>query len=370
MTFKHVKFEDSVTMRSLERVARDKGWLPPVKSLSKIASLNETDLSISVNLTENIMKLCSGLRASGLDKYADDVESKFMSYKSAQTLYETSKEKDEDLVDAAHPKGSHKLTDMDGDNVIETIIDQHLAGIKLTEKKPTGKLASNKDILRSVKIVLAQAANPTIVQNLNIVLNSVQTIFVLHEDQSFLTRPIASGKDTLINYINQAISNAGNPSSLERILPMIKLGLDSFYSAFKPGTIIGGVPNETWAGMTSLFAKANTALGTIQKALSEPAAAAPKVASQLNILNKWLGNAFSVLKGFQAKIATDPDLEDAEKKQANQWISAKMNQVQGVKAQLEGMEDEEKEQNASILLGNLKKITTPSFSEFKSNWID
>jgi len=369
MTFKHVKFEDSVTMRSLERVARDKGWLPPEKSLSKIASLNETDLSISVNLTENIMKLCSGLRASGLNAYADDVESKFMSYKRAQTLYETSKEKGEDLVDAAHPKGSHKLGDMDGDGVIETIIDQHLAGIKLTEKKPTGKLAS-KDILKSVKVVLAQAANPTVVQGLNTILSSVQTIFALHEEQSFLTRPITFGKDKLIGYINQAISNAGNPASLEQILPRIKLGLDNFYGAFKPGSVIGGVSDETWAGMTPLFAKANTALSAVQKALAAPAPAAAKPASQLDTLNKWLANAFSVLKGFQAKIATDPDLEDPEKKQANQWIAAKLNQVQGVKAQLDGMEAEEQEQNANILLGNLKKITTPSFAQFKSTWID
>lgn len=153
MTFKHVKFEDSVTMRSLERVARDKGWIHDTP-ISKIASLNETDLSISMNLTENIMKLCAGLRASGAHKYADEVELKFMNYKKAQTLYETSKETGEDLIDSAHPKGSHKLSDMDGDNVIETIIDQHLAAIKLTEKKPTGKLSSASEILNQVKVAL------------------------------------------------------------------------------------------------------------------------------------------------------------------------------------------------------------------------
>jgi hypothetical protein len=157
MTFKHVKFEDSAVMRSLEKVASQKGL---VKSdpLKKTAS-KQTDLFPTTNLTENILKLCEGLRHQGFNKYADELEDKFVVYKqaAAATLYETSPEEGKDLVDAAHPKGSHHLEGLDSDEaVIETILDQHLKDTKVVEKKPTGKLSSSRDILRAVKFVLAQ----------------------------------------------------------------------------------------------------------------------------------------------------------------------------------------------------------------------
>lgn len=153
MTFKHVKFEDSVVMRSLEKLAKEKG-LVKEESITKTASKTVT---ASDNLTENVLTLCAGLRERGFQKQANELETKFMTLKQAQTLYETSSEKGEDLVDAAHPKGSHKLEGVDGDEaVFETILDQHLKNIKMIDKKPTGKLASSKDILGAVKKVLGE----------------------------------------------------------------------------------------------------------------------------------------------------------------------------------------------------------------------
>lgn len=154
MTFKHTKF-DSEVFRSLERVALDKGMITPEVPLIKEASVKVEDLSPTNDLMINVVKLCSGLRSRGFDKYADEVESKFFALKSANVLYDVSKETGEDLVDAAHPKGSHKLEDVDGDSLIETILDRHLKMIEVTNKKPTGKLA-NIDIINSVKIALAQ----------------------------------------------------------------------------------------------------------------------------------------------------------------------------------------------------------------------
>jgi hypothetical protein len=363
MTFKHINFDDSFTMRSLERVARDKGWIHETP-INKIAALQENDLSISNNLTENVMKLCAGLRASGMHKSAEEVELKFMIYKKAQTLYETSKEKGEDLVDEAHPKGSHKLSNIEGDSVIETIVDQHLAGIKLTEKKPTGKLASS-DALKAVKNILAQAANPVVIQQLNIVLRSVKTIFNLHEETSFLARPIMFGKDNLIENINEAISNANNPELLDQLFPKIKLGLDKFYSNFKPG-MITGVDASTWAGMTPLFNKANTALNAAQKVINEKGEV--PISPEIGTLTKWISNAKSTLKKWETIIGSDPDREDADKETAISWISKKMGQVTDIENKFQSLNDEEKASSAIALLTNLKKITTPSFGQFKSNW--
>lgn len=154
MTFKHVKFEDSVTMRSLERLAKEKGWSQP--ELLKTAEASQPDYSVSGNVMENILKLCAGLRALGHNKYANELEEKFIAYKRANSLYETSSETGDDVVDQAHPDGSHKVSDVDGDATVETIIDQHLKMVEVTNKKPTGKLASHNDILHAVKNVLAQ----------------------------------------------------------------------------------------------------------------------------------------------------------------------------------------------------------------------
>lgn len=154
MTFKHIKFEDSVVMRSLEKLYKEKGLLKE-EPLKKEAS-SKLDLRASSNLMENILKLCNGLRSYGLDKQANELESNYLSYKKANTLYETSKETGEDLINAAHPKGSHKV-DVLGDDlaIVETILDRHLKMIKVVDKVPTGKLASS-NIINSVKKALGE----------------------------------------------------------------------------------------------------------------------------------------------------------------------------------------------------------------------
>lgn len=153
MTFKNIKFEESPIMRSLEKIAKEKGMIKEAP-LKKEAESN-LDLSISTSLMENILKLCAGLRKSGLNKQADELEVNFLTYKKANTLYETSKETGEDLVDRAHPNGSHKLEGVLGDSLVETILDKHLKMVDVVNKKPTGKLSSSSSIINAIKIALA-----------------------------------------------------------------------------------------------------------------------------------------------------------------------------------------------------------------------
>lgn len=154
MSFKHIKFEESFVMRSLEKLCKEKGLIKN-ESVKKEASV-KLDLTASSNLMENILKLCSGLRLYGFDKQANELELNFLKYKKANTLYETSKETGDDLINAAHPNGSHKV-DVLGDDlaVVETILDRHLKMLKVLDKKPTGKLVSS-NIINSVKKALAE----------------------------------------------------------------------------------------------------------------------------------------------------------------------------------------------------------------------
>jgi hypothetical protein len=159
MTFKHIKFDESATMREFERIGVAKGIIKEESILEKLAArkpIKKANLDPTSNLTENVIKLCSGLREGGLEAYAEELEQAFMIYKRSDNLYNVTKEEGEDLIDAAHPKGSHKLDGVDGDATIETVIDQHLADIKMIGKQPTGKLTTAAEVIAAVKMVLGQ----------------------------------------------------------------------------------------------------------------------------------------------------------------------------------------------------------------------
>lgn len=154
MTFKHIKFQDSAIMRSLEKQALNNGSIQPDIMVKSASTENEVvDLYPSDNLMLDLVKLCAGLRQARLNKHAEEIESKFVQYKRAQTLYQVSKETGDDLVNAAHPDGSHQLEGVSGDSVIETILDRHQKMLDIVDKKPTGKLA-NLNAIQSIKIAL------------------------------------------------------------------------------------------------------------------------------------------------------------------------------------------------------------------------
>lgn len=159
MTFKHVKFEDSPVMRSLEKVAHQKGLVKadPLKKTAAAVKKTAANLVPTENLLANVLKLCAGLRERGFEKQAEDLEGHLSDYKKAQTMYETSPEKGEDLVHAAHPKGSHKLEGVDAENdgaVFEDILDQMAKSIEMVNKKPTGKLSEAQKAIQAVKVTL------------------------------------------------------------------------------------------------------------------------------------------------------------------------------------------------------------------------
>lgn len=162
MTYKHTDFNDSIIGRELAKIAIEKGLATPdepvkfkkvAEAYKEASALKPTD-----NFDENILKLCNGLRAQGFDKYATSIEVKFLQYKqadAANSLYDVSGETGEDLVGSAHPDGSHKMENMDGDCTIETILDRHKMMEHTVMKHPTGKLAA-KDALNIARIILAQ----------------------------------------------------------------------------------------------------------------------------------------------------------------------------------------------------------------------
>lgn len=176
MTYKNIKFDESSIMRSLEKIAVKKGLIKP-EEMTKVASAPKEDASLvpTENFEENILKLCSALRKSGYEKYAEEVESKFFVMKKAQ--YAVHDETGEDLINSAHPKGSAYLKGLEGEAVFTTVIDKQKALQHMVSRKPTGKQASlkaaadmvklagkleKKNAINAVNIILAQNFIPGI----------------------------------------------------------------------------------------------------------------------------------------------------------------------------------------------------------------
>lgn len=361
MTFKHTKFDDSATMRSLIKVATEKGWVKQ-EPIQKTASESE-DLFPSNSLTQNIIKLCSGLRSSGLNTQADELETKFLTYKQANSLYGVHKEEGKDLIDAAHPEGGHKMENLEGDAVIETILEKRLKILNVVNKKPTGKLASHTDIMNAVKVALG--GDPSKIQaQLNKVLRSVNTIFSLNEQQGFLRKISLDGEDELKALINSAIQSAKNPEVLEGLLYQIKSGLGSFYSGYKPGWAFGGVTDEVWASMEPLFALANGALAAAQKLLSEPdAPTAPAVVKKP--LEDLINQVNAVRNKVQSWKSIGPVIKQPT---AIKWINTELSNLEDI---LNRYNAAPEDQHANLVGALSKELNAElkDINQFEKDWI-
>jgi hypothetical protein len=153
MTFKHINFDESPTMRSYAKIALSKGFVKPVE-IEKTASVIK-DLSATPNIVENIIKICVELRNNNMYKFAEELEGYLLLYKKANALYNVTGISGKDIIDFAHPKGGEKIDNLQGDAYVETILENQIKLLQMLRKTPTGKLA-NVDILRAVKTVLAQ----------------------------------------------------------------------------------------------------------------------------------------------------------------------------------------------------------------------
>lgn len=148
MTYKKADFYSSPTMRQFSKIASDKGWLKSEKPIEKKASV----ASEPKGFVENAISLTAELRKQNnvvLNKLAEEIEYNLMQYKVA-SVYGVFNETGEDLVDQAHPDGSHKMEGMMGDAVIETVVDQQKKIHEVVFKKPKGKLA-NRELIELVK---------------------------------------------------------------------------------------------------------------------------------------------------------------------------------------------------------------------------
>jgi len=379
MNFKHEKFDDSAVMRSLEKVAREKGWVE-VKPITKSAS-NELNLSPSPNLVDNVMKLCAGLRQAGLERYALDIENKFVAFKQAATLYDTHGETGDDLIDAAHPKGSHKMEGLDN-AVFKTILDRHVDMINMIDKKPSGKLSNAKDILRAVKVVLAQApaAAPAsdvskleanIRQNMSRLKSSLTKLVSLTESEFTWS---------LSHRANEVSEWASNPTKAN--LDNIKKGLAGIREKCRPSWS-GGVSEDLWSKIQPLIdllislndksIEMRVQLNEVasQKLLAdeEKPSGSPAAPAVSNVILDKIKGYLRTLSIWTGKIQTDPDNDEDDKKKGIDWINKKVAALVNLKKIFDGLPDDEaRTESIPSFQSNLTSITK-DFEQFRTTWI-
>jgi len=362
MTFKHINFEDSPTMRSLARLAQEKGLL---QSSNLKVTEAQPDYTVSDNLIENILKLCSGLRTLGQNKYANELEEKYMVYKkAAANLYETSSEKGEDLVDEAHPKGSHKLENVDGDAIVETVIDQHLKMLNVVNKKPNGKLASNTDILNAVKKVIAQ--DNGVDANIKKIKDSAAAILEKYKSINWFERPRTDAPQNLFDLSVFLSKENVNKLSLQKIA----LAVESVKRDLKAPlniTLLGGTDEDTWNYINLYLDIIREANHNLLNSLTATKAE-PVIDEKIKQFSSLISSALSLLKVWTIKIKTDPENTTKDIQEANKWIDKKNSELLALQSSFNSLNDSEKLQSIDSLTINLNNIKK-EFEDFRKVWI-
>lgn len=161
---RHIKLPKSSVKDSFKEIALEKKWINP-EQIEKKASI--TDLSLTDSLDANISKLIIGLKDSNLDKFAEEIRYHFLNYKKAENdLYNVTKNEYSKYINLAHPKGSHKMENMEGDAVIEDLYDTQNAILNLLkDKKNFNNLKNIKASENDSKEV--ENLKSTIIKNIN-----------------------------------------------------------------------------------------------------------------------------------------------------------------------------------------------------------
>lgn len=400
MTFKHVKFEDSPTMRALEKVAKEKGLVKP-ESLQKRASIpKKADYTPSSDFMENIFKLCAGLRSQGLEKEASEVEVNYLNYKRAQTLYETSKETGEDLVQSAHPKGSHKLEGVDSDEAtIEDILDQHSKSVEMVNKKPTGKLSTAAQLVREVKRALAEdesveeepvdagleAAKQPYINLLNQTTGLVGTI-TRNEDLSDITYHAMGGwmggditrdapeantgvaTKTTKGHFENVIENVNELARKEPSIDTVKelrANLNAIMTLIGKASNISAVTKNKYTGQArTIYSKTESIINLLRgQAPKTKPNTMKEVTIQGDPLSGKLGALISRLQAAKAvrSISGNPG--------AIKWIDDELKEIQGVQKTIDGL-DPAQRQAVETNLQNDISTYQQEVDQFYNEWVN
>lgn len=387
MTYKNIKFDDSAVMRSLEKIAIKKGLAIP-EAIKKEASLKPVlNLKPSTDLSENIVKLCSGLRSSGFDKYAEEIEIKYLNLKQAETsLYNMMKEKGEDMIEAAHPDGSHMLKNMEGDVVVENLLDQSKKIRDVVNKTPKGKLA-NVDVINMLKITLAQHQVDSVKNDMKSAYDNLLRAIHVAKDIGNLSN---FRLNSLYDYVKDNAAILGKVPTFENILLSIK-NVEGFKEEVTSHFFGGVTDNPDAASEIAEYLKKaidllNGARSTFTNRsiqhIAPQVKKEPEPQAQIHAINSVeisgsadRGKLSSLaletarrLEGYSSALKINRDYNEKEKLTGLEWIKNQINDIRSNYNLLQSLEDsqfEELKDKISQEVNTLKAET----DQFYNEWI-
>lgn len=388
MTFKNVKFDDSAVMRSLEKLAVKKGLVQPETMKKEASAAPKTSLKPTGDLTQDLLKLCDGLRKAGFSKYADDVETKFVQLKKAESLYETSKETGEGFLEDAHPEGSVKLKDMDGDATVETVADIKKKIEELVNKTPKGKLA-NQDFINLVKISLAEgevgplaviaeqlAKGRTLWKTIDKEVDANTSGWALHWSENFEWGTISRNVQINLNRKPEDMTT----DRIERLFADVRKAYEFVTSRNKEDLVAR--LKDAFGQMLVLYGPMRKARDTYNEGESKqlsgkPVANAPEkgihTIPEVTVqggtpVEIKIGSLKSKIGSFKAQVGADMELSAQEKKTALSFLDGKMAEVAAQETGFSSVPEMERDTASAKFLKNLGKIEA-QLQQFYTNWI-
>ena len=381
MSFKHNNLSSPV-LRSLAQSAFNKGQLP----IKQAEASEPLDLTPSSMLMDNIVRLSQGLRIRGLYKEAQEIEQNFLSYKQANALYDVSGEKGEDLIQAAHPKGSHKLEGVAGDEAtFEDILDRHAKMLQVVEKKPTGKLSSSAHILQAVKKALGQAAamkDPqALIQSAS---NDMDRVYKMADHSGGLTGVVLNWLDGRVALVKKLVGVATNDLSLDDInkamdaIDAIKRNLHpNMLHNYLPDFLNKGVSSDVlWNAIRPILVGARQKLeeaanyaAEIQSnpaAKATPSAAKPTVNDPSSSFTSSLDNSIAEFQRVKGFVASEDPKDAQAVAQTQAWLDKRMKGLQALRVKFEA--EPNKAQAIPDYQSMLTKYTA-GLSDIKKDWL-
>ncbi len=401
MTYKHVKFQDSETMRSLVKIAHQKGMIAPESSVEKAlksaSAKPALDLSVTDSVQENLLKLCAGLRAAGLTTYANKIEGHIATIKFAETaaLYDVSGETGEDLMDEAHPEGAVEVADADdGHGVVDTKPSAHQKLVDIVTKA---------QVINSLKLALAEGPAPTpapapepstqdIVRGLvHKYADSLKEIVMDVLNSEDVSERVLMDSSSVGSWFPYATVQSHFEALMEKLDAMVKQTdaqptslnlklLGGFEWAFK--TIVGKTDSIKPEAKKIYAVKADQAYGFIQQAdaviknnnkslqqavQSGPANIPAPLVNVLEKINNLKGEMVKLNRVIDAQV-TAKEFTEEEGKKGHEWLAAQMAAVDGIKTKIDSI-PKTGDFSKEIQIWNvaLEKIIA-AYTEFERVW--
>lgn len=384
MSFKHNNLTSPV-LHSLAVSARANGQLP----IKQAAAPKPLDLTPSSILMDNIVRLAQGLRTKGLHTEAQEIEHNFLAYKRANSLYDVSGETGEDLIHAAHPKGSHKLEGVVGDEAtFEDILDRHAKMLQMVEKKPTGKHSSAAHILQQVKKALAQAAaakDPTaIIQSAN---NDMDKVYAMAVRSGGLSNTVLNWLEGRIALVKKLSGVSANDLSLDDINKAMD-AIDAIRRNLHPNMLHNYLPEFLNKGVSSdilcktiepilvnarqkLEDAASLAANIQANSTSVPVAKTPElptksVADPTASFIASLANSIAEFQRVKGFVASEDPKDAQSVAQTQGWLDKRMKGLQALQVKFEA--EPNKAQALPDYQSMLTKYTA-GLSDIKKDWL-